>query len=303
VDLLCQDANHDTRGIVQLAGGTGADTGTLVAYVDYDAFGNPITQAGGSAVPGGLTTETGGYSFSTTSTGFGSAYVDSSSLDYLVNRYYDQATGQFISVDPMVRQTGTPFAYAGDDPAAFTDPNGLFTVGICAGVADAAGIFIYHAPFTGTGSVCLVRLQYNPLGKDDIGFSETGGRTVNAVGISSGANVFYQISDAKWLGELKGRFHEISIASPGIGWGGTASYFWGTSQNGKHIHGIDLGVSFGVSASSVTVYSTFTYVQIVRQGWIADPLRWLWDGLVPHNLPGEAGLSNLIQHAEKQAGQ
>jgi uncharacterized protein RhaS with RHS repeats len=40
-------------------------------------------------------------------------------------RYYDPATGQFLSVDPLVDETGTPYAYAGGDPVKQTDPSGL----------------------------------------------------------------------------------------------------------------------------------------------------------------------------------
>jgi len=43
---------------------------------------------------------------------------------HLVNRYYDPSTEQFISVDPLVSQTGQPFSYAGDDPVNESDPSG-----------------------------------------------------------------------------------------------------------------------------------------------------------------------------------
>jgi uncharacterized protein RhaS with RHS repeats len=43
----------------------------------------------------------------------------------LVHRYYDPTTGQFLSVDPLVDATGTPYAYADDDPVNSTDPTGL----------------------------------------------------------------------------------------------------------------------------------------------------------------------------------
>jgi len=43
----------------------------------------------------------------------------------VVNRYYDPATGQFLSVDPLVDQTGQPYGYAGEDPANASDPQGL----------------------------------------------------------------------------------------------------------------------------------------------------------------------------------
>ena len=43
----------------------------------------------------------------------------------LVNRYYDPGTGQFLSVDPLVDQTGQAYSYAGDDPVNGSDPSGL----------------------------------------------------------------------------------------------------------------------------------------------------------------------------------
>ena len=43
-----------------------------------------------------------------------------------VHRYYDPATGTFLSVDPLVGMTGDPYGYAGGDPSNVTDPLGLF---------------------------------------------------------------------------------------------------------------------------------------------------------------------------------
>ena len=54
--------------------------------------------------------------------GEGSAY------DYVVGRYYDPQTGQFLSVDPEVQQTLEAFLYAGDDPVKAVDPLGTTTV-------------------------------------------------------------------------------------------------------------------------------------------------------------------------------
>jgi hypothetical protein len=49
-----------------------------------------------------------------------------------VGRYYDPATGQFISVDPAVDQTEAPYAYVDGDPVDNTDPLGLGCfLGIC----------------------------------------------------------------------------------------------------------------------------------------------------------------------------
>jgi len=45
--------------------------------------------------------------------------------DCLEHRYYDPTTGQFLSVDPLVTQTGQPYQYAADDPVNGSDPSGL----------------------------------------------------------------------------------------------------------------------------------------------------------------------------------
>ncbi len=46
-------------------------------------------------------------------------------LTYLINRWYDPTTAQFTTVDPAVAATGTPYAYAGNDPVNGSDPLGL----------------------------------------------------------------------------------------------------------------------------------------------------------------------------------
>ncbi|MPZ50714.1 MAG: hypothetical protein GEU75_15685 [Dehalococcoidia bacterium] len=55
--------------------------------------------------------------------------VDSSTgLEYLRARYYDQATGRFISRDPLTSSPGwrgSPFAYVGSNATNMTDPLGL----------------------------------------------------------------------------------------------------------------------------------------------------------------------------------
>jgi len=57
--------------------------------------------------------------------GFEGGYTDATGLIYLVRRYYDPATSQFLSVDPLVNETGTPYAFTGGDPVNGTDSSGL----------------------------------------------------------------------------------------------------------------------------------------------------------------------------------
>jgi RHS repeat-associated protein len=92
--------------------GTVSASGALTGSATYDAYGNPLT-------PGGLTA---------TPFGYAGYYTDGTGLDYLVNRYYDPATGQFLSVDPLASTTNAPYAYAAGNPATYTDPSGQSAV-------------------------------------------------------------------------------------------------------------------------------------------------------------------------------
>jgi RHS repeat-associated protein len=104
VTYLVADALGSVRGTVSSAG-------ALTATTSYDAWGNPETA-------GGLT--------AATPFGYAGGYTDPTGLIYLINRYYDPATGQFLSVDPDVAQTLEPYGYASGNPVSNTDPQGLF---------------------------------------------------------------------------------------------------------------------------------------------------------------------------------
>lgn len=107
VSYLVPDALGSVRGVV-------SSTGSLAASTPYDAWGNPETA-------GGLS--------SNTPFGFAGGYTDPSGLIYLIGRYYDPATGQFLNVDPEVDATGQPYAYTGDNPVNASDPFGLRVMG------------------------------------------------------------------------------------------------------------------------------------------------------------------------------
>ena len=84
-------------------------SGSLTATTAYDVWGNPTA-------PGGLT--------AATPFGFAGGYTDITGLIYLLARYYQPATGQFISVDPQLSTTGQPYSYGNGDPVLTTDPTG-----------------------------------------------------------------------------------------------------------------------------------------------------------------------------------
>jgi RHS repeat-associated protein len=84
--------------------------GSLSATVSYNSYGVPS----GSLI---------------SSFGFEGGITDANGFIYLINRYYDPTTGQFLSVDPDVASTGQPYAYSGGDPVNASDPSGLFESG------------------------------------------------------------------------------------------------------------------------------------------------------------------------------
>jgi RHS repeat-associated protein len=100
---LVADSLGSVRGAV-------ASSGSLSGSVDYDAWGNPETAGGLSSY---------------TPVGFAGAYTNLSGKVYLIGRYYDPATGQFLSVDPLVAQTQQAYVYVEDDPVNAIDPTGL----------------------------------------------------------------------------------------------------------------------------------------------------------------------------------
>ena len=58
--------------------------------------------------------------------------------DGSIGRYYDPATGQFLTVDPLVDLTGQAYAYTGDDPVNGVDPMGLFGLNPISDIAQGA---------------------------------------------------------------------------------------------------------------------------------------------------------------------
>jgi RHS repeat-associated protein len=48
-----------------------------------------------------------------------------SGLQYLRARYYDPATAQFLTKDPLVAITQEPYGYVGGNPLNYVDPTGL----------------------------------------------------------------------------------------------------------------------------------------------------------------------------------
>jgi RHS repeat-associated protein len=109
-------------------------SGSTVYYFHHDQLGSTrvLTNSAGATVAtytydpyGKLTASTGSV---TNPFGYAGQYTDAETgFQYLRARYYDPATGGFVSRDPIARMTGAPYAYADSSPLNGTDPSGLDT--------------------------------------------------------------------------------------------------------------------------------------------------------------------------------
>lgn len=96
---------HDQQGSTRIL--MSADKSIVGAY-NYTPYGATTSQAG-----------------ATTPLQYDGAYHDPTGLYYLNARYYDPATGQFLTRDPLQALTGAPYSYVGNNPLNASDPSGL----------------------------------------------------------------------------------------------------------------------------------------------------------------------------------
>jgi RHS repeat-associated protein len=102
--------HHDQLGSTRLL--TNAD-GDSVETINYSDYGTPTITSGSV----------------TTNLLYAGQYTDpNNGLVYMRARWYDPATGQFLSVDPLEAQTGATYNYADDNPSDNADPSGLCSV-------------------------------------------------------------------------------------------------------------------------------------------------------------------------------
>ncbi|MCB2411832.1 DUF6531 domain-containing protein [Demequina sp. TTPB684] len=93
-------------------------SGAQVGSWDYSVFGETLTATGGAAGDGaGITRFL-----------FAGEYLDDTGLYYLRARFYDPVTASFLSVDPALSATGSPYAYASGNPLQLVDPLGLWSM-------------------------------------------------------------------------------------------------------------------------------------------------------------------------------
>ena len=150
------------------------DKGAVAATYSYDAYGRTTKHTGTA----------------TTAFQFASGWQDAESgFYYLINRYYDPATAQFVSVDPAVSLTAIAYNYALADPLALVDPLGLFSWGkalaVTALVIGAVGLGVVTA---GVGDVALGSIVGVGGGFEAIGLGSLEvGTALDVAGVAVGA--------------------------------------------------------------------------------------------------------------------
>jgi RHS repeat-associated protein len=100
--------HHDQLGTTRLiTSSAGATVGTF----SYSAYGKPTGSTGTATTP----------------LGYAGQYTDAETgFQYDNARYYDPATAQFLTVDPLKALSIENYAYADDSPVNATDPSGRF---------------------------------------------------------------------------------------------------------------------------------------------------------------------------------
>ena len=104
-------------GVQGVYNGSGSSLGAVQEMAIYSLYGIQTISSGSKVTP----------------FGYQGSYTDPTGLIYLINRYYDPATDQFLSIDPDVATTNQPYVFTNDNPLNFTDPSGEVAVALMGG--------------------------------------------------------------------------------------------------------------------------------------------------------------------------
>jgi RHS repeat-associated protein len=134
--------HHDQQGSTRLLTGP---TGMVTGSTTFDPYGNTTGSTRSGTTPLGYDGQ-----YTSTDTG----------LIYLRAREYDPATAQFLTVDPLVGETGARYNYAEGDPPNVMDPSGLYGCGNIPFVSDGCEVL----QETGISDAAATALNYLTLG-------------------------------------------------------------------------------------------------------------------------------------------
>ena len=177
-----QDQLGSTRAITD-------PTGAVVATYSYDAYGNTTTPPAAISNP----------------LKYAGQYQDAESgLYYLRARYYDPATGQFMSRDPIASTTRQPYSYVANNPLNASDPLGLYEyhlsqdIGMYGPGADVAAmqlmksdpnrVFPFHVSDVSggihQGAVLDLETEHLPFWHDAVYVSDAGATSFTFIGLA-----------------------------------------------------------------------------------------------------------------------
>jgi RHS repeat-associated protein len=172
-------------------------SGTVVATYSYDVYGGLRSQTGSSANEFTYTAE----------------QNDSTGLEYLRARYYDPATGRFLSEDPLPLLRRYP--YAGNDPVNYVDPSGDCLIEVRLTKVEGAGL---HIPYINTGYQAwhTYVYTYDPTNGSSLAYQggpqNPGGGASRSLSDSSGSD---SVGGGSGFGDLMVLAAEDSVAFSG----------------------------------------------------------------------------------------
>jgi RHS repeat-associated protein len=152
VSWYLTDALGSVRDIVN-------DDGVIVDHIDYDAYGNMVSQTNPS--------ESGQYLFA------GMQFIAVVGIYYDHARDYDPETGTWTTQDPVGFDSGdtNPYRYAGNSPTNATDPTGMWS--------------LYRWIFAGDGNASdeVYAAATQAAGESLLGNSETAKTALNVISV------------------------------------------------------------------------------------------------------------------------
>jgi RHS repeat-associated protein len=245
--------HHDQLGsTIALTSTTGAPLGTT----SYTPYGTIAATTGSAATPMGWAGE-----YRDSETGF----------VYLRARYYDPATGQFLTRDPLEALTGSAYGYGGNSPTNMIDPSGLCWGPTCV-IEDVAGAVDDAWDASGGKVVTAVNNSTQTVGlclQGEVGFvihfaaqacvvvdrhfnvAATGavGAGGGSPGISAGVGPVF--SNADNVHDLNGRFvygGASGCFGPGVGVCAGGDVATGTNCAGTRINTFSPSIGIGAPA-------------------------------------------------------
>ena len=162
-----------------------------------------------SYTPYGQIAETTG---ETSRLGYAGQYTDpDTDLVYLRARYYDPATSQFLTRDPLLAATQDPYGYAANDPVNLTDPTGMcpWCLVIGGALSGAASDLAYQA-------VMNIAQGCAPL--SNIKWGQVAGAALVG-GIFGGAGAWVRTGRASGLNDLLSRRLAMMDDRGAVSWG------------------------------------------------------------------------------------